>query len=478
MAKTKKLSAPYDDYEVSSDGTIYSTKGSSKSKVATRKDDDGYERVNLSNSAEKNGFKTFRVHELVAKAFLGSRPDGAEILHKDGNCTNNSSSNLEYGSKSKNATQREARKKNDSIDVDDLIVDSGELVLRIDSGEKIELGKWSLTPEGYLKATAVVARVGPLIYKTPTGEQTEYVTEEALKNDASSLIGKPVTFEHPPGGEVNADNYTKFSKGEVSNAYYDEDLKAQVAEVLIKDRKTIDAVTKMGIVEVSPGYRASIIQDRRSDAPYKFKQVKRYNNHLAITRAGRGGPESAIRLDSKGHAIIPREDSMKDETKEKLDALEKEKADMEKKMDAMKAKIDAYEKMAEKNDEKDEKEEDKTDSKEFVRLYNERNQALELAQLSGVKVDSTWTNAQLKSAIVRKHLGEEVRCDSAEALQGAFDAVAKMAPKKNSANHLENTFRRNDAAGADAGDDLFGFYDKQRQSGKRADSNFFAKETE
>ena len=42
------------------------------------------------------------VHQLVAKTFLGPRPDGAEILHGDGNPLNNSLENLRYGTRLEN----------------------------------------------------------------------------------------------------------------------------------------------------------------------------------------------------------------------------------------------------------------------------------------------------------------------------------------------------------------------------------------
>lgn len=44
-----------------------------------------------------------RVHVLVALAFLGSRPTGYEIRHKDGNKANNAVSNLAYGSSQENS---------------------------------------------------------------------------------------------------------------------------------------------------------------------------------------------------------------------------------------------------------------------------------------------------------------------------------------------------------------------------------------
>lgn len=56
-------------------------------------DSHGYYEVNLC----KNGrVKPTQVHKLVMRAFVGERPDGCDINHKDGNKTNPSVDNLEY----------------------------------------------------------------------------------------------------------------------------------------------------------------------------------------------------------------------------------------------------------------------------------------------------------------------------------------------------------------------------------------------
>lgn len=46
--------------------------------------------------------RTFRVHTLVAEAFLGARPEGVDINHRNGIKTDNSITNLEYISRSEN----------------------------------------------------------------------------------------------------------------------------------------------------------------------------------------------------------------------------------------------------------------------------------------------------------------------------------------------------------------------------------------
>lgn len=55
----------------------------------------GYLRAWLYRGSKKSR-KLKRVHVLVAGAFIGPRPPGLEVNHKDGDKTNNSSSNLEY----------------------------------------------------------------------------------------------------------------------------------------------------------------------------------------------------------------------------------------------------------------------------------------------------------------------------------------------------------------------------------------------
>ena len=42
------------------------------------------------------------VHQLVMKAFVGEPPDGMEVLHKNGNPTDNRLENLDYGSRTEN----------------------------------------------------------------------------------------------------------------------------------------------------------------------------------------------------------------------------------------------------------------------------------------------------------------------------------------------------------------------------------------
>lgn len=59
----------------------------------------GYPTVTLSARDRR---RTQQVHRIVAEAFIGPRPEGADIRHLDGNPRNNHVSNLAYGTRSEN----------------------------------------------------------------------------------------------------------------------------------------------------------------------------------------------------------------------------------------------------------------------------------------------------------------------------------------------------------------------------------------
>jgi hypothetical protein len=79
-------------YQISSQGDIYNIKEFKN--VPTFIKNDGYECVSL---ADKNGkFRQFRVHRLVAQAFLPNPNNKTIVTHKDGDKTNNDVNNLRW----------------------------------------------------------------------------------------------------------------------------------------------------------------------------------------------------------------------------------------------------------------------------------------------------------------------------------------------------------------------------------------------
>jgi predicted XRE-type DNA-binding protein len=83
-------------YEVSNRGRVRSARETRATKIGRILKPSpifGYLYVVL---ARHGTARSTRVHRLVAHAFIGAKPDGLQINHKDGNKQNNCASNLEY----------------------------------------------------------------------------------------------------------------------------------------------------------------------------------------------------------------------------------------------------------------------------------------------------------------------------------------------------------------------------------------------
>jgi len=93
-------------YEVSSEGRLRSarrrgTPGGVLSRKRAKRG--GYWAVSLLRGCRQ---RTRSVHSLVLEAFVGPRPDGADIRHLDGDPTNPNLGNLTYGSRSENGLDK------------------------------------------------------------------------------------------------------------------------------------------------------------------------------------------------------------------------------------------------------------------------------------------------------------------------------------------------------------------------------------
>ena len=89
-------------YWINEDGSCIDDFKRGKKIFPKHKDNSGYVHVNLSNKNYRRGNRTYRVHQLVAAAFIGKKPNGCVIDHIDRNKINNHFSNLRYVSQSVN----------------------------------------------------------------------------------------------------------------------------------------------------------------------------------------------------------------------------------------------------------------------------------------------------------------------------------------------------------------------------------------
>lgn len=89
-------------YRVGNDGSVWSDKRGKKRRLSPGIVK-GYEQVVLYRNSERHQLK---VHTLVLAAFKGACPPGHECCHEDGKPLNNVASNLYWGTREKNSSDR------------------------------------------------------------------------------------------------------------------------------------------------------------------------------------------------------------------------------------------------------------------------------------------------------------------------------------------------------------------------------------
>ena len=161
--------------------------------------------------------------------------------------------------------------------------------------------KYEMTPEGYLRAWATIARTGVQMYTDADGSvRREYrpATEVASPESLASFAGKAITLEHPPIllDSANTKDYQiGFSGTEV---VYDDGFVRAV--MTITDKDAIERIVRGDAKEVSAGYRVNYdatpgVTD--SGENYDGIQKEINGNHIAVVRRGRAGPQVKLHLD-------------------------------------------------------------------------------------------------------------------------------------------------------------------------------------
>lgn len=164
------------------------------------------------------------------------------------------------------------------------------------------------TPEGFLLCCDVaIARAGDLLYKD--GEIDieanddgiailSRTIEELSKEEAiASFEGKAVVIGHPidENGHyvfLDPDNWSDFAVGMTQNVRKGEGENSDkiVADLLITDRKAIDAIISKEFRQISGGYSSKAVQISKGFGIQKDFR----GNHIALVKSGRNGVECAI----------------------------------------------------------------------------------------------------------------------------------------------------------------------------------------
>lgn len=171
--------------------------------------------------------------------------------------------------------------------------------IQFDSITEEPVKNYRKLPDGSLMAWLRVARTGELSY----GDHKQYVPPNTLfdNNSMRTLVGVPVTLEHPPGMILSLSDRQKYSVGTVMQEVVQETHDGNptgylTASALIWDEGTIRALEQGNFREVSSGYFAATEPMQDSDV---VKQVQRNYNHIALTQSGRAGSEVKILMDTK-----------------------------------------------------------------------------------------------------------------------------------------------------------------------------------
>ena len=163
------------------------------------------------------------------------------------------------------------------------------------------IDKFEVTPEGYLRAWATIARTGVQQYSDVDGSiRREYRPESEVASPESlaSFAGKAITLEHPTvllDSSNTKDYQIGFSGTEV---VYDNGFVRAV--MTITDEEAIKRIMRGDAKEVSAGYRVNYeaspgVTD--SGENYDGIQKEISGNHIAVVHRGRAGPQVKLHLD-------------------------------------------------------------------------------------------------------------------------------------------------------------------------------------
>lgn len=171
--------------------------------------------------------------------------------------------------------------------------------------DRVNVGDIKETAEGYLVATARVARIGVQQYLAselgdvavaagfkPNDVVRVLRSKKEVFDEASlrTITRLPVTIDHPKE-HVTADNWSKLSVGEVGDTYATEP-EWVVVNPMIKDAAATKAA-KTTHKQISMGYTANIVEyGDKAIADFEQKEI-RYN-HLALVPKGRAGDQARI----------------------------------------------------------------------------------------------------------------------------------------------------------------------------------------
>jgi len=363
---------------------------------------------------------------------------------------------------------------------------------RYDSAEIT--GKIELTPDGYIKAKAVVTRAGTFKYKNKDGSIRVELRkdEEVFRGETlESLKMIPVTIGHPTEF-VNAKNAKSLSKGltgETVERRGDE----CIVSLLITHEDAIKAV-QGGRRELSLGYDVAIdpTPGTYKGERYDSEQTDIIYNHLAIVDRARAGSRACLRFDEDDAYRVDdseqlgRGKTMKVEINGVMVEVEdaigsaylaqaKRADDAELAATAAQTAADKAQAAADAAEEKAKAAESRVDAADIekivsarVRLHKIAAKVMDAADLDKLNVKDE--RAQMIAIIAKRHDGFTGEGKSDDYLAARIDLIDDEKPEGDSKAPKATQFRKDgDDTNKDAGDMAAAYNRQFTQYGKKPD---------
>lgn len=183
-----------------------------------------------------------------------------------------------------------------------------------------------ITPEGYIRAKAVVTRAGVFTYANADGTLRKELRlpDDVFNQDAlSSMRLIPVTNGHPKEKLVDASNSKRLGIG-FTGENIEQDGNFVLANIVITDADTVRMVQQQARRELSLGYTVDLVPEsgEYNGERYDFKQTNIKYNHLALVDTARAGSEARIKLDGDDAEQIDGDIKMTAKRKIKIDNRE------------------------------------------------------------------------------------------------------------------------------------------------------------
>ncbi|MBD2365247.1 DUF2213 domain-containing protein [Anabaena minutissima FACHB-250] len=169
---------------------------------------------------------------------------------------------------------------------------------RVDIGG---INKYEITPEGYLRAWATIARIGVQTYYNTDGTPRRELRSPEEVADPESLASfglKPHTIDHPPEF-LNSQNTRVYQTGSTdSSVYYRQGFVNVVINVT--DAEAIEEIASGRRVQLSAGYTCELDSTPGIWRGQKYDAVQRNirGNHVSSVELGRAGPDVKMHVDA------------------------------------------------------------------------------------------------------------------------------------------------------------------------------------